>query len=491
MGLRGQQISAVVVALMCGCSAGVDQSPVSAQSCFENSGSQFSEVMSCYRSASEAQALVYSAGETTEIGTIQKRTYALTSQSWSPNGMVLPAQWKHDVDIYIPADARTGSALLVVNNGLNVPGAQQDIQSASDLTETTALSIAQQTRTIVVSVSNVPNQYLTYSDDGLARREDSSVAHSWNLFIQSPESRPFQSLHVPMMASIVKAMDLVQQELRPWNIQTFIATGASKRAWGTWFAALSDTRITAIVPFVIDILSMDQVLEHTFRTYGGNWPLAFADYYLEGITAQRQTANFDKLLQIEDPLRYLDSRYADRLAIPKYIVNASGDDFFVPDNTRFYLDQLPGPKALRVAPNSDHYGIRNHVESSLIPFINRVQQGIALPAVDIAIGAANTNLEFSELPIKIVQWRAVNPTARDFRLACGIRYAATSITPAQKIAVALTAPETGWQASFVEAQFADGFILTTPVKVVPDTYPVSAPDVIEPGCKTIAEASPV
>ena len=103
--------------------------------------------------------------------------------------------------------------------------------------------------------------------------------------------------------------------------------------------------------YVIDILSMDKVLEHTRQTYGGNWPLAFGDYLREGIVTQRKSDSFSSLLQMEDPLHYLHSAYAKRLEIPKYMINASGDDFFVPDNSRLYFDQLPGIKALRVAPN--------------------------------------------------------------------------------------------------------------------------------------------
>ena len=57
----------------------------------------------------------------------------------------------------------------------------------------------------------------------------------------------------------------------------------------------------------------------------------------------RHTENFEKLLKIVDPLAYLDSAYAERLAIAKYIVNASSDDFFTPDNSDIYFDRLPGP----------------------------------------------------------------------------------------------------------------------------------------------------
>ena len=46
--------------------------------------------------------------------------------------------------------------------------------------------------------------------------------------------------------------------------------------------------------------------------------------------------------------------YLDRLTLPKYVVNAAGDQFFTPDSSRFYFDDLKGPKYLRYVPNGDH-----------------------------------------------------------------------------------------------------------------------------------------
>jgi len=310
------------------CGLGTDHTTDAAQRCFEKNGRRFNEVLACYRAAEASQPLKYSAKETTQFSGVQKWHYELTSQNWMADAMVKPGSWKHDIDIYIPEAALTGGALMVANNGINIATKNDATSPVSDFTEAITIAVARQTRTIVVSVSNVPNQYLTYTDDGAARREDSSVAHSWKLFLQSPEERPFMSVHVPMMESLVKAMDLAENELQPWGIHKFIATGTSKRAWASWLAAVSDKRIDAIVPFVIDILNMDKVLDHTYRTYGESWPLSFKDYYGEGITMQRETKEFDKLLQLEDPLRYMNSAYGKRLVIPKYIVNASGDDFF-------------------------------------------------------------------------------------------------------------------------------------------------------------------
>lgn len=450
------------------------------------------QLLGCYIAQNARQPLTYGAAQVTELPGVQKRHWVLTSQHWSPNGLVQPAAWSHDVDIYIPANALTGRALLVANNGSNIASGDMVVKAASDLTEAMALSIANATNTIIVSVSNIPNQALTYADDGVARREDSSVAHSWKLFLQSPQDDAYIPLHLPMMESLVKAMDLAEQELQPWGIKSFIATGASKRAWAVWLAAIGDTRIDTIVPFVIDVLRTDQVLEHTYQSYGNHWPLAFGNYVAEGITAMRQTANFAQLLQVEDPFQYLHSPYAARLAIPKYIVNASGDDFFVPDNTRFYLDQLPGSTALRVAPNADHGGILRFAESSLITLLNRIQHGRPMPGMQLSKietgqGTAWWQLNFTERPVKVRQWAANNPVARDFRYACGIRYHATDIVAARQVRVELTRPDQGWQATFIEAQFADGFVITTQVQIQPDTYPTVAPpeSASQPSCKTI------
>ena len=479
------------VLLLSGC--GNASATDTAMACFQNSGQDFSKVLSCYQQAGADQPLEYTSTGSTTFPGVERRRFELKSQSWSGHGMVSPADWSHTVDIYIPQVALQSQALLIANNGINVPTADKPVQPATDFTEKMALAIARQTNTIVVSVSNIPNQYLTYSDDGVARREDDSVAHSWALFIQQPEAQPFISLHIPMMQVLIKAMDLAQQELKPWQVERFIASGASKRGWAVWMAALTDNRVSAIAPFVIDILNTKTVLQHTYNAYGKSWPLAFNAYHHEGITRQIDTDNFAKLMQIEDPLLYAQNAANPKLDIPKYIVNASSDDFFLPDNARFYFDQLPGPKALRVAPNASHYGIQSFVESSLVTFINRMQQQRPLPTLTTlstpdAQGTSLT-LSISEPTTKLVQWRALNPTDRDFRLPCGIRYEATEIDlpKGQDLTIKIPTPEQGWSATYVEATMADGLMISTPVQVLPQTYPAWLPRQIEPACKNLTD----
>ncbi len=73
-------------------------------------------------------------------------------------------------------------------------------------------------------------------------------------------------------------------------------------------------------------------------------------------------------MTLEDPLTYLNTDMGEHLKIDKYIINASGDDFYVPDNSHFYYKQLPGSKSLRVVPNSSHNGIMSIAEQSIITF---------------------------------------------------------------------------------------------------------------------------
>jgi PhoPQ-activated pathogenicity-related protein len=483
-------VSAIVMALASlACAAAAQPS----QHCLGAESADFSEVLACYKKTQDSYPLDYHLVETQRLPDLEKRSFRLSSQNWSPRDLVSPARWQHTVDIYIPTDAIRHRALLVTNNGISIPAPGKSSAPPTDFTEATLLEIARKSRTIVISVSDVPNQYLTYTDDQVPRREDSSVAHSWQLFLKAPESNPFMTLHLPMAATVVKTVDLAQAELKDWQIDTFVATGTSKRAWAVWLAAIADSRINAIVPFVIDILNMDQVLEHTWRTYGKQWPLAFRDYHEQGITRQRHTPAFAQLRQIEDPLAYLDSAYAERLSIDKYIVNASGDDFFVPDNARFYLEKLPAPTALRVAPNSSHYGISAFTEQTLISALGRWQSDRPLPVVRMeqltVAQKPMLDVKFSEAPSKVVQWTAHNPLARDFRHSCGIRYVSKPLQPGEPLhlQVPLATPDRGWTATFVEATFADGFVSTTPVVITPDSYPAVAPAAIEPACKTLAD----
>jgi PhoPQ-activated pathogenicity-related protein len=53
-----------------------------------------------------------------------------------------------------------------------------------------------------------------------------------------------------------------------------------------------------------------------------------------------------KLFDIVDPLKYKHL-----ITMPKYLITATGDEFFVPDSTEHFWNQLEGEKTMRNIPN--------------------------------------------------------------------------------------------------------------------------------------------
>ena len=66
----------------------------------------------------------------------------------------------------------------------------------------------------------------------------------------------------------------------------------------------------------------------------------------EGILTRYNSENGTKLFDIVDPIVYKKI-----LKMPKYVVSATGDEFFVPDSSELFYDELEGEKLLRYVPN--------------------------------------------------------------------------------------------------------------------------------------------
>ena len=82
----------------------------------------------------------------------------------------------------------------------------------------------------------------------------------------------------------------------------------------------------------------------------GFWAPAVHDYEVMGIMNWTDTPEYAALMKIEEPYEYRD-----RLTMPKLMINAAGDQFFLPDSSQFYwkLDQFlrarsePAPLSVR------------------------------------------------------------------------------------------------------------------------------------------------
>ncbi|BBH43879.1 PhoPQ-activated pathogenicity-related family protein [Pseudomonas sp. KU43P] len=436
------------------------------------SGLRPQEVARCHVEKVRQAPLQYRLEQKTPAEGYTLYQYRMTSQTWAPEPVVEPRLWEHRVELFVPDVALPEKALVVVNNGVRFGEEQQ----TPDYSPEALGVVAVQARTVVASISDVPNQYVTFSDAQAPMREDDAVAHTWAHALHNDAAAPELPLHLPMAAAASRAMDLTTDALPELRLERFIITGASKRGWSSWLTAVADDRVIAIVPSVIDVADTSRMLAGLRKRYGGSWPLALWPYQAAGVLQQLGSPAFERLMGLMDPMQYLDEPEA-RLEIPKYLVSASGDDFFAPDPATDYLQRMPGQTSLRVLPNSDHGGVRAHVASTLVPMVQRIQARLALPRVQVTPSQASGHVQvrLSEMPVALKVWTAENRTDRDFRHACGVRYTSQTITPSEAFSLDWTPPAQGWQARFVEARFADGFIATSPVSVLPQTYPEHPP----------------
>jgi PhoPQ-activated pathogenicity-related protein len=166
--------------------------------------------------------------------------------------------------------------------------------------------------------------------------------------------------------------------------------------------------------------------------------------------------------------------------MPKFLINATGDQFFVPDSSQFYFDELPGVKYLRYVPNADHSLDGTDAWETLLTCYHAVLTRAPLPQFSWKIPRPETlEVRWQTVPSHVKLWQATNPEKRDFRLdSIGKVWTSTDlpITKDGVCVATVASPETGWRAFLLELTFPNEkisvpFKFTTPVSVVPDREP--------------------
>jgi len=410
------------------------------------------------------------------------------SQVWRSPADVSRSLWEHYLVIVVPnnLDATTRKSLLVIVGG-DVGSGRPD---PDDDMMKLGISMAVLTRSVASVLFQVPSQPIAFAYEGSPygppHTEDAIIARTFKLFQQNEfnqTGRPTWPALLPMVKSSVRAMDAVQDFLgkrtTPVAIDKFVVTGASKRGWTTWLTAAVDDRVAGFAPLVIDLLNMDDHMLHHHDVYGF-WADAIHDYEEQGIMSALGTPEGQALLGIVDPYSYLAR---DRIKnTPKFIVNATGDQFFIPDSTQFYWDQLGGPKYLRYGPNVGHsLGIVDDPSTfidlvgSLMGFYYSILYNHPRPQYSWSLEGYDTirvNGGTSPAPSSAKLWQAhVLPTnqngqsiadpngARDFRIETmrrnGWSWTGSPLTHLGtgvfegKIAI----PQTGWTGFFIEIEY--------------------------------------
>jgi PhoPQ-activated pathogenicity-related protein len=406
----------------------------------------------------------------------------LTSQTWKPPVEPDRTIWKHWLTIVVPDKVNYTTGFLYITGGNNR-------SKAPEKADPMIVDIATTTNSVVAQLNMVPNQPLSFPD---AKKkdmvEDEFIAYTWDKFLRT--GNDLWPARLPMTKSAVKAMDAVQEFMKgdaggKLTIANFMVAGGSKRGWTTWTTAAVDKRVVAIAPMVIDLLNNEKSFEHHYMAYGFYSP-AVKDYENLDIMKWNGTPQMKALMKIEEPYEYRD-----RLTMPKYIINAAGDQYFLPDSSRFYFDDLKGEKYLRYVENTDHSLKNSDAREGLIAFYDAFLKKQARPKFFWKFeDDGSIKVTTVTKPSEVKLWQATNPEKRDFRLmSIGPAYKSTVLTE-DKDGVYIgrvEKPPTGYTAYFIELTFPTGIKysekFSTAVRVNPDTLPFPAPHWTAPVAK--------
>ena len=394
---------------------------------------------------------------------------SMTSQTWKSEKIVDKPVWKHWLILHVPKGVQQHVAMLVIGGGSNERPAPTAGDKGLDLA-------AVATHSVIAELTGVPSEPLTFVGETRKRTEDAVIAYTWDQYLKTGDDT--WPLRLPMTKSAVRAMDTVTAFMHTdaggmFDINQFVVAGASKRGWTTWTTAAVDKRVVAIVPIVIDTLNMEAQNGRQVAAYG-DWSPAIKDYIDIDLPKWAGTPQMHKLMLIEDPYYYRD-----RFTIPKYLINSTGDQYFMPDNAQFYFKDLPGIKYLRYVPNTDHSLGRSDAAQSLLAFYGASLQHKKLPTFSWKNeGSDAIQVHVEDKPAEVKLWQATNPKARDFRLAVlGAKWTSTDLTAdaSGDYVGKVEAPTPGWTAFMVELTYDNGSLpplkFTTQVRVTPDTYP--------------------
>lgn len=454
----------------------------------------------------------------------------MMSQCWNPDGLVYDgAEWTHPVVIFSPRTRVSDTAMLFIDGGS---------RNSSPELNTVLANIAAISGTPVVHIANIPSQPMTFEDEVIPpgeqdnysgadfalrqRSEDAAIAYTYDKYLEDfrdgHEADTPWPLLFPMVKAAVKAMDTAENVLQAAGedpIENFVVAGASKRGWTTWLTGAVDDRVKAVAPIVINVLNMEKNLSHHRQSYG-YWSPAIYDYAQMGVfdqliptsAAPVLAAEAEALLKLVDPYRYARAGKYD--GKPIFMLNATGDEFFVPDRglDDDTLDVLAGAGEAYQSfiPNVGHGmgGLESALNMSdpyspgsmFLAWYMAISQDVARPEFNWYFeddGAIRVVADEDRDPVSVRLWSATSAGKRDFRNpVLGPAWTSTDLAPGLDGVTytgRVSAPQPGdYKAFFIQLEYdntarsaiginAPNFVFSTPVRVLPvdedgnPTYP--------------------
>lgn len=396
----------------------------------------------------------------------------MVSQRWLTTAEVKDPTWWHWLTVVVPDEVITNKGMLFIGGGSRN-------SKSPEKADQIQVQAAVLSKSITANLHNVPNQPMEFiGDDYGPRKEDELIAYGWRQFLESgaKDENAIWLARLPMTKAAVRAMDVISEFSYSigHKVDEFMVAGGSKRGWTTWTTAAVDDRVVAIAPIVIDMLNVVPSFEHHWRVYGF-WAPAVGNYVEEGIMDWQGSTEYQRLISITEPYSYLD-----KLDMPKLLLNATGDQFFIPDSWQFYWNDLKGEKHVRYVPNTDHSMRESDVIETLISFYQSVVLEAPRPEFEWRVENGTIHVQTAEgqVPASIKLWKANNPDGRDFRLeTIGKAWEATDVPISAEglYQLKIDEPKEGYSAFFAELSYPGAagipIKLTTGVVVTPDNYP--------------------
>jgi PhoPQ-activated pathogenicity-related protein len=404
----------------------------------------------------------------------------MVSGTWLTDKEVFETEWWHWVNIIIPDQTKETVAMMIIGGG----SAFDTVASPS---AEWLVEAALKTGSVISHVTNIPYQPIDFKgDEKGGRYEDDLIAYGWRQFLEggAQEKDDEWLARFPMTRAVVRAMDVVQDVSSSVHkpVKKFFVTGASKRGWTTWTTAAVDDRVIGIAPIVIDLLNIVPSFEHHWRCYG-EWSPAIEDYINEGIMNWLYTEEFKVMLEKVEPYSFID-----KMDMPKFIINAASDEFFVTDSWKYYWNDLKGDSYLQYVPNAGHGLQGAYQPQSLISFYHAVITDAGIPEFSWNISGDTINMKIDpESSYMINKWEAVNSKARDFRIyVIGKAWQEENLEkePDGIYNIFISKPDSGYKAALLEVIFNPEsdypLTFTSGTLVTPDQLPFAPfqPDTI-------------
>jgi len=477
-----------------------------------------SEALFAYVSAPDSHYSYYDTKQTIAGDGWTGYVLNMTSQGWlSPSDSNRPV-WTHTLVVVKPDTiANKTAAVLYITGGKNgdKPPTKDDLEFAI------IAGVAKDAGVVTAVLYQVPNQPIEFFDDPLhkkGRTEDAAVAYTWKHVADNP-LRPDWAMYLPMTKSAIRAMDTVSDFCVKSGFayaDKWYVLGASKRGATTWLVGAYDgwlppsrRRLLGIAPIVFDMLNLPVNVPHMYRSYGG-WTFAFTDYRDNNITSLIGTPKMYDLATVVDPYSY--RKY---LTMPKLVITATGDEFFMPDDNWYWFGDIPGETNLLMIENAEHSmitGFKKLIEGAL-GFLSFLMTGTPRPITTWKIdnSTGQITLKTSDQPdyVLLHSFKSIanTPNRRDFRMIKGyfppdvpcpspafvvsdkcvnpIAYNTATVQPAGQedgftvYRTDLPVPTDGnWLGFYFETQrrapSGHYMITSTQVSIIPNTYPFQA-----------------